>query len=355
METIKKPQKKKNRKPLYILLCTLIAFSIFIYFLVKPSMESNASQEINSCLNTEDVKATWYKYKIDLSESEDFCQAARDKLSSFNLKQSEIVEVKKWLPSKSENLNLILVPDLSLRITDQKNNPDQVQNDTTILSAAWKAFEKKVMLKLNSKDKLTVDVADPSQAQDQFRTIADNLVFDLSEHKNKSNRFYFANIQDKFQKNINRLYDIATKKTTGANYVYYFSEILPKRIKKSTLDDNYKNILVIITDGYLEITGKPSTSPNTAILRQYCNTRNSSSFSYPNETADLTFPELDVYLLEVNEKQSGKGCDFQGLKKWWTEWLKLMNIHNIENDIIIKRDYSISTATKEIEQIINAK
>ncbi len=318
-------------------------------------MESNAIQEINSCLNAEDVKTAWYKYKTDLSESEDFCQAVRDKLGSFNLKQSEISEIKKWLPSKSENINIILVPDLSYRIKDQKNNPDQVQNDTAILSAAWKAFEKKVMLKLNSKDKLTVDVADPSQAQDQFRTIANNLVFDLSEHKNMSNRLYFANIQDKFQKNVKELYDIATQKTTGADYVYYFSEILPKRIKKSTLDDNYKNILIIITDGYLEPSPIFSITPSQVVLRQYCGNRNSSSFSYPSKTADLTFPNLDIFLFEVHERQTGKGCDYQGIKKWWTEWFKTMNIHNIEDDIIIKRDYSIQAITKEVEQIINAK
>ncbi|WP_205514468.1 hypothetical protein [Longitalea arenae] len=210
---------------------------------------------------------------------------------------------------------------------------------------------------MNSKDRLLVDIADPEQGQGQFKTIADSLLFDLSDFKNKSNRLYFGSARNKFECNIKQLYDLAKKRTTGANYAYYFSEKLPSRIKKSTLTDDYRNILIIITDGYLELSrkdgGKTSISPAHDALIEYSLKGNSSSFQYPRQTIDLTFPDLEVYLLEVNERKSGQGIDFKGLKKWWTEWFKSMNIKNADENFIFRRQDAISFSIKEVQSIFD--
>jgi hypothetical protein len=350
---------KGFNKPLLYLFGTIFIFAVFIYILLRPSTQSKAIKEIETCLNTEDVKAVWYKYRSDLSDDEDYCQAVRDKLKTFNLKQSEITEIKKWLPSKTQNLNIILVPDLSYRINDKKNNPEQMKNDTALLNTVWKLFEKKVRLKMNSKDRLVVDIADPEQGQGQFKTIADSLVFDLSDFKNKSNRLYFNSIQGRFESNIKQLYNLAKQKTTGANYVYFFAEKLQSRIKKSTLDDDFRNVVILITDGYLELTMKDgsatSISPPIDALRKYCMTGNNSSFKYPMQTVDITYPDVEVYLFEVNERQSGQGCDFKGLKRWWTDWFKAMQIKNSDEEFIFRRQEAIILSKKEIENIFEHK
>ena len=66
MENNQTKKRKQNTKPLYILLLFIAVFGVFIYILIKPSLESTAISEINTCLNTEDVKSIFYKYKTDL-------------------------------------------------------------------------------------------------------------------------------------------------------------------------------------------------------------------------------------------------------------------------------------------------
>ena len=347
---------KGNKKPIIYLFAFVSIFALFIFILLRPSTQSKAIKEINTCANTEDVRATWYKYRTELSEDADFCQAARDKLTSFNLKQTEITEIKKWLPSKTKNLNVIVVPDLSLRITDNVNNPDQIKNDTILLNKIWSSFQSNVRLKMNTKDRLLIDVADPSQAQEQFKSFADNLLFDLSDHKNKANRLFFTNaIQTKFSYNICQLYRVASQQTSGADYVYYFSEKLPAKIKRSTLDDDYRNILLIISDGYLEINrggSAISISPTALTLQKYCSS-GVLNYSLPTQTMDMVYPTLEIYLFEINEKQRGRGCDFRGLKKWWTEWFNSMNISNVNDDFFFRRQDFSNLTLKQIEAIFS--
>lgn len=347
---------KGKIKPLIYLAGVIAVFMIFIYALAKPSTSSKAAKEIEPCLTVEAVKTIWDKYQNDLIVDEDFQQIVRDKLTSFELKQSEIKEIKKWLPSKTQNLNIILVPDLSFRINDEKNNPEQIRNDTALLNSVYQLFERKVRLKMSSKDRLVVDIADPDQGQGQFKSIADSLVFDLEDFKNKSNRLYFNSVKGKFESNVKQAYDLAKQKTTGANYAYYFANKLSSRIKKSTLNDDYRNIVILVTDGYLEVTvdgGKTaSISPATDQLRKYYETNNSSTFKYPSETYDFKFPETEVYLFEVNERQSGQGKDYRGLKKWWTEWFKSMEIKNTDEDFIFRRQESINLSKKNLESIL---
>lgn len=356
MENLQSKHKKRKKKPLYILLIFICFFSLFIYVLVKPSLEATAITEINSCLNIEDVKGIFYKYKTDLIESEEFCQAARDKLNSFSLKQSEITEIKKWLPSKTDNLNIIIVPDLSNRIINNFDNEDQIRRDSVIIDAICESFEKKTKLKMNSKDKLTIDVTDRKQAGGKIGELADTLKFDLENFKDKSNRLYFDSHRNQFKASVKKLYDEAyafelkNPKGGGADYVSYFSTILKSKIQKSTLDDNYSNILIILTDGYLE-----ATKPDGTIVTYY--NKNISSIS---ETLDSKFKELDVYLLELNRKKNSSDLEEKALQKWWFSWLKSMNVRNAnedysEDDIIYKRNAGFADVKRKIQEIIKVK
>lgn len=349
---------KASLKPLFYLAGTIFIFAIFIYLLLKPSTQSKAIKEIETCLNSDDVKSVWDKYRLELSGDEDYHQTVRNKLQTFNLSQKELPDIKKWLPPRTQNLNIILVPDLSGRIKDEKNNPEQVKNDTALLNTIWGIFEKNVRLKINSKDRLVVDIADPRQGQGQFKTIADELVFDLSECKGKSNRLYFNAVEGKFGEHIAQLYDLAIPHPTGANYVYFFSDKLPSLLKKSTLDDDYRNIVILLTDGYLEITKEDkiiSVTPPTPNLKAYCKSLNNSSFIYPVQTIDMAFPDIEVYLFEVNERQRGEGCDFRGLKKWWSDWFKSMKVINADEEFIFRRQEAINLTKNELQTIFDRK
>ena len=141
MENIQKKQiKKKDKKPLYILGGFLIFFGIFIYAITRPSIQSIALKELETSYNTKDVEKVWDKYKADLSKDEEFLFETRKKLTGFSLTEDEINACRNWLPPAPISINLIIIPDLSRRIIDTLNNPDQINNDIFILRTIWKSF-----------------------------------------------------------------------------------------------------------------------------------------------------------------------------------------------------------------------
>ena len=356
MDNLQSKKKKQNKKPLYILFVFISVFILFIYILVKPSLEVTAINEFNTCLNVEDVKNIFYKYKVDLIESQDFCQAARDRLKEFNLSQSEINDVKKWLPSKTNNLNVILVPDLSNRIIDNENNSGQIRRDSIIIGAICESFENNVKTKMNSNDKLIIDITDRNQAGGKLGDLADTIIYDLSSFRDKINKLYFINKREDFKNGVKKLYDTAydfeqkNPKGGGADFVSYFSTKLNSKIQKSTLDHNYRNVLIILTDGYLE-----ATKPNGAVIA-YIKQKPTEIL----ETSGTRFKDLEVYLLEFNRKKNADDLEENRIKNWWFEWLKTMNIKSIDDEvgedgIILKRMDGFTGVKKRVDEILNKK
>lgn len=148
---------------------------MFIYLITRPSDQSKAIKEIETSFSKKDVEMVWYKYKADLYQDEDFLLETRKKLSSLSLTEEEINECRGWLPPAPTSINLIIVPDLSRRIIDTVNNPNQINNDIFVLQTIWKSFVDFSKLKQDTKDKLIVDVTDIDQAKGQFGEVANNL------------------------------------------------------------------------------------------------------------------------------------------------------------------------------------
>ncbi len=354
-----KNKAKVNNKALFILLIFLGVFALFIFLITRPSEQSKAINELPTSMNIQEVKNNWDKHKEKLYNNDDYIEALRARLSSFNLIDSQVIEVKNWLPKPPTSLNLILVPDLSRRLIDNFNNPEQVKNDTILINFVWNVFVDAVKLKMDSKDRLLLDVTDAGQAEDKFRNFANDLIFDLSTHKNQSNRLYFEKQSSKFRDKVDSLYQLAIKKPLGADYWYYFDRNLNKLIQKNTLFDDYRNILIIITDGYLEAEHKLYTG-NEALHNSMC--REIHAGKGVNQViaerglkitpCDVDLSNLEILILEVNERQNGIGCHFDILKKLWADWLKGMKVKNIETDFFIQRNDATDLTKKSIENFI---
>lgn len=367
-QTQRKKHKKKDKKPIYLLLGFLIFFGVFIYFITRPSLQSKAIDQIQVCSNVNDVKSLFERYKFDLLENDengnkivaiDFQNAVRDKLNSFNLNDDEIQKCLEWLPPAKTNINVIVIPDLSRRIIDTINNPNQISNDMVILNTIWHSFVDYSKLKQDTKDKLIVDVTDIDQAKGQFGEVANQLQFDLSTHKGKSNRLYFTEEKDKqFEQAITKMYQSAQQQPLGADYLLYFRRYLSNRIKKSTLYDNYINKAIIITDGYLELEKKQDygsglrwnyTECNPQLYRSVNigNTKEliaSLGLNIPKQPLDLS--NTDILVCEVNERKTGKTKDFEILKAYWEDWFERMNTHKIS---FIQREQANDLTKKKIE------
>ncbi len=337
-------QQKVNRKPLYLLLGFLGVFGLLIYILTIKSTLSKAKEELSVSFNPNDVKTCWDKYKLKLAQNEEFIAETRSKLGSFNLPDSQVVEVRSWLPKPPQSLNVIVLPDLSRRIVDPYNNPDQIKNDTILLNYVWSAFKETVKGKTDSKDRLLVDVTDGGQAGGNFRAIANNMIFDLSSHKDKVNLLYFNEQGNRYESNIDSLYRLA-KHPLGADYREYFCRNLKQHIKQNTLFDDYRNIMVIITDGYLE-SDKTLYTGNLSLHNDMCRLLKSGKgldeiFEEKKlkiAPCSIDLSNLEILILEVNERQVGVGCHFEILKKCWKDWFKAMKVKNADDDFFIQRN-----------------
>jgi hypothetical protein len=365
----KRPKKKKDKKPLYILAGFLIFFGIFIYLITRPSAQSKAIEQIQICNNVSDVKSLYDSYKFDLLQNDkngnkivslEFQDAIRKKLQSLNLDDKDVKGCIEWLPPAPMSINLIVIPDLSRRITDTVNNPNQISNDIFVLQTIWKSFVKYSRLKQDTKDNLIIDVTDIDQAKGQFGKVANNLQFDLSNHKGKSNILYFTTIKDQqFESSIKQMYRSAKDKPLGADYRFYFRRYLKDHLKKPTLFDNYINKVVIITDGYLEAEGKPADTKIYGFekpLHQSVNIGNTldfisrKGFNIPKVNIDLS--NTEILVCEVNERKKGKGYDFEILKTYWEDWFQRMDAKK-QNIFFIQRELANNLTAQKVKNFIS--
>lgn len=368
----------KNKISIFIGLVIVVAIVGFMFFLSQTSDIGKAIEEVKQCTNQDQVKNVFDKYKGTLTtingnnENEiepNFLKEIRDKLYSFNLNDNEISVCKGWLPPAPTSLNLIIVPDLSRRIIDGVNNPDQISNDTTILNYIWEAFENSTKLKMNTKDRLTVDVTDKGQAGGQFLKLANNLIFDLSKYKDKINRLYFTDsVRNQYTKNIDTMYQLAKREPIGADYWHYFRYDVSKHIPKPTLYDNYRNVLIIITDGYLEAenskaTGNPPLYTGSLAERQKVANKMKSGKSVEGAVdgiikipdIDQKFPTLEVLLLEINPRASGTPKDYDILEFLWRDWFKRIGIKNADDNFFIQRNDATLQTKDIIDNFLNDK
>lgn len=355
----KQTKKKKDKKPLYILAGAMVFFGVFVYLITRPSIQNKALEELKTSYNKKDVEMVWYKYKADLYQDEDFLFATREKLTSFRLKEQDIKDCQSWLPQAPTSINVIVIPDLSRRIIDTVNNPNQIRNDLFVLETIWDSFIDYSKLKQDTKDKLIIDVTDIDQAKGQFEAVANQLQFDLSSHKGRSNLLFFTADKDaQFQNGIKALYNSAKAKPLGADYVFYFRRYLNSRLKKSTLFDNYINKVILITDGYLEATDKPADTKiygfekilYPAVLTG--NVLDVINLNHLNITAvknDLSNTQFLV--CEVNERRLGKGKDFEILEAYWKDWMTRMKVED-QNFILIQRQQASNNTKTRINNFI---
>jgi hypothetical protein len=349
-----KTSTKKDKKPLYILAGFIVFFIIFIYAITRPSLQSKAIAELEVCYNIEEVKSVWLKYKSDLHKDEEFVFETRKRLDGFKLTEKDLNECIKWLPPAPISINIIVVPDLSRRIKEVNG---QIENDKIILKAIWESFKEKTKLKQDSKDRLIIDVTDIDQARGQFGKFANDLQFDLSSHKEKSNRLFFTNEKTElFDVNISKMYASASQKPLGADYRFYIRRYLRSKINKSTLFDSYINKLIFITDGYLEAENNPADTKIDGYQKELyqsvldgniLDVIKRNNLNIPAESIDLS--NIEVLVCELNERKSGIGYDFEILQTYWIDWFKRMGV---KNPIVINKEIANKITISSVNNFI---
>ena len=262
-----------------------------------------------------------------------------------------------------EQLNITILLDLSDRIEPSKysNTPEHFERDIEIVNYFTEIFKSDMEKKgaYKAKGKLKV-IFSPRPNDSEINQIASELSIDLSKAKDpKEKKQIFENVSSNFKRNLERIYSktIETKSYPGSDIWRFFkNDVVDYAISD---DKNYRNILVILTDGYIyhENSKERQGNRSMSLLPQDVRNQGFSSnnwkekmdqkdYGYISTRDDLE--NLDVLVLEVNPI-SNVEVNENVIKAYLERWFKEMKVNKHE---VYKTDLPHYTKAK-IDKFIN--
>jgi hypothetical protein len=261
-----------------------------------------------------------------------------EKLDS-NSKNNKVAKVK-----SDKQLNITVLLDLSDRIEPTKYpcKPEHYERDIEIVNYFTEIFKKEMEQKgaFMAKGKMKV-IFSPRPDDEEINTIASELSVDLSRTKNtKEKQQVFDNISSNFRENIERIYSktIETKNYPGSDVWRFFkNDVADFAISN---DENYRNILVILTDGYLFHEGSKDKEVNRSMSLLASDVESNGfrstkwkekfekgDYGYISTRNDLN--NLDILVLEISPSPQDKN-DEDVIKAYLKKWFNEMNVNEFE-------------------------
>lgn len=259
---------------------------------------------------------------------------------------------------KEKQLNISILLDLSDRISPQIN-PDALKNDIENIKTVTDFFrtDMKRLNAYNAKGKIRVYLVPPPTNSD-INSIVNTLNIDCSKMDNKGRKEVFDTLTALYTKNLEDIYNetINTSKWIGSDIWRFFKDDVKDYCIESSSD--YRNILIILTDGYLFHEQSRYNSANRFAYLLNENLANyrkqnwkelveQNDFGIMTERDDLN--DLEVLVLEVKAEKPNKKIDEDilpfVLKKWFSE----MNVSRSE---VYRSDLPANTKTR-IEKFLN--
>lgn len=255
---------------------------------------------------------------------------------------------------KPSMLNISIVLDLSDRVI-QPMQPSQSERDIQIVSKLTDIFRSNMKAKgsFQSKDKIRV-LFKPAPDDPNINNIAKKLSVDLSNMNSKQKKDVYDNITTNFEEGLQEIYTqtIKSKNWVGSDIWRFFK----RDVQDLCVDPNpeYRNIVVIVTDGYLYHSQsrdrqKNRTSYITPKFLQDEGFRKTSNWKdkldkedYGLISANQSFNNLEVLVLELNASESNKNDD-DIIRAYLTKWFKEMKI---EAPVLYETDLPSNTEKK---------
>lgn len=341
------------KKQYSLLIGFLALFGLFFYYMSTGSEKPEILKKIRASSSATEVKnlVQDYDLKVKPTDGHDksVFDACHERLATLKLSQEEIDEIATWLAPKRTSLRVIVIPDLSNRITKKK---DQVERDKKILAKLFESFKEETKLDQNSSHFFIVDVTDRKQANGNFSRIADSLVFDLSKHVDKSNRHYFAEKEKRFLPYIDSMYALV-KTTAGADFTKYIDEKLRHRVLRNTVSDHYRHKVIILTDGYLDpdkgITYTPIKTNHRVAAKEGTIREMLLADKVNIPPLAIKIPDVDILLCEFQERTDG---DRKVLEEYWRIWFERMDA---KSTVILPVEEAIGITIDGIKNFIKRK
>jgi hypothetical protein len=314
---------------------------IFLLFQISCANQEEAIEKINKCKNIYELKTLYNSNFFEDFKSEDeednIVLEIRKKIQSFDLEEEKLCEVDKWFNPRVKDYNIVILPDLSRRLIDYK---DQAKTDLKIINNITQKFNLLLKHKRGSSDRIIVDVVGNNQGggKEIFDNIAENLSIDISKDSKKFGVEIYNDRIPIFEKSLIELYQNSKSKPQGADFWYYFnSPNVENNLKKSNAYTKFENIMVILTDGYLE--------PENNVLA-YMNSKNLKNSKIP--LINKNYKDWRIVVCEITERNQGN--DFYFIDKLWTDWFKEMNIECVK---IIPNNPNINSTNNIINAFID--
>lgn len=241
--------------------------------------------------------------------------------------------------TKEKQLNISIFVDLSSRIDPTINsniNPSPKDRDIAIVDNIVKIFrsdmEKRGAIKAKGKIKV---IFDPLPNLSNIDNLASKMKIDLSKMEVSDKKKVYDNIENDFNTSLETVYNkiIEEQNWIGSDIYRFF--------KKDVLDrcilDNHRNILVVLTDGYIyhENSKKQDKNKYSYILGtliQKWNIRGKSNWKeiidqngYGLIAPDVDLKDLEVLILEINPEKNHPNDD-EILDYLLSNWMKEMNV-----------------------------
>ncbi|GAB4206485.1 MAG: hypothetical protein Fur0023_16390 [Bacteroidia bacterium] len=267
-------------------------------------------------------------------------------------------EVKQQNDDKLKyQLNITILLDLSDRII-KPMQPSPIDRDINIVKIFIDIFKNKMQNDgaFKAKSKIRV-LFTPAPSDQNINNLAEKLSVDLSKMDTKKKKEVYDNIEKMFIENLSEIYDITTKteKFIGSDIWRFFKyDVTELCIDK---DNSYRNILVILTDGYIYhkqsvFREKNRTSYLTPVFIQKEGLRTPNwkskfdSGDYGFISNNQSLENLEVMVLEINPNTP---IDEDIIRAYLNKWFDEMKI---KNKVFYNTDLTLNTK-KRIEKFFN--
>jgi hypothetical protein len=252
-------------------------------------------------------------------------------------KEDNEVSIKKPIV---ENYNISILIDLSDRISLKKNpnlTMEYYQRDLGYIKSVSEAFtqhlKEKRIRQIDDKMQLFFN---PEPLDPKINSISKDLKIAID--KNNATKVFLNSINANYAAQTSKIYDSAIKDDNyiGSDIWSFFDS----KVKDQCIENGYRNILVILTDGYLFYDGtlikekNRSTYVTPELIRK--NGLNTQDWEKKIKDQDFGFIKIDIDLsnlevlvLGINPSKSNP-YEEKVIKAYWTKWFTEMNIKHFE-------------------------
>jgi hypothetical protein len=258
---------------------------------------------------------------------------------------------------QEKQLNISILLDLSDRINSMKY--PATERDIEIVKIITGYFKQNIkkLNAYNAKGKIRI-FFHPAPTNSEINKIVERLNIDCSKLNNDGRNNVYNTILDIFVENLSEIYaqTIRTNEWNGSDIWRFFKDDVKDYCIEN--DTNYRNILIILTDGYIYHKQSKHENQNrysyllTENIKKYRQSNYREQIEKDNfgliiERNDLN--NLEVLVLEISAESNRNKIDEDILKLVISNWFKEMNVSKYE---VYSSDLPANTKTR-IDNFLN--